>query len=554
MPDRAIGQIGHDTHDLYRLLVERVPDYAIAALDASGNIVSWNAGATRRLGYDPKDAVGRHFSMLYPPEDVAAGVPEATLGAAAREGRVEREGWCVRQGGARFWGAAAITALRDDSGELLGFAAVLRDLTERRRSEAALRETEQRFRLLVHSVRDYGIFMLDPQGYVASWNEGAARIKGYMEHEIIGRHFSVFYPASDVAAGKPKWELEEAVREGRFEDEGWRVRRDGSLFWANVIITPLYEQGTLVGFAKMTRDLTERRAAHAREVEHARRIAAEEAARVTAEGRARELAELAARLRERTAQLARRTREAEAANRAKADFLAAMSHELRTPLNAIGGFAELMALGLRGPLTELQRQDIERIRRSQRHLLAIINDILNFSRIEAGQLSYDVRPVPMREVLASVVEMLESQAIERGLRLEAEGVPADAVVLADRAKTEQIVLNVLSNALKFTPTGGMVRAACVTASDHVALTISDTGIGIAAEEQQAIFEPFVQVGRSLTRTSQGTGLGLAISRDLARAMGGDLTVESLKGAGSTFTLRLPRVRGEREPGGGSAES
>ncbi|MEU7785258.1 PAS domain S-box protein [Amycolatopsis sp. NPDC049159] len=246
--------------DRFRLLVQGVLDYAIFMLDRQGRISSWNAGAERIKGYRAEEIIGQHFSVFYPPEDVAAGKPAKELEVAAAEGRLEDEGWRIREDGTRFWANVMITALYDDRGELKGFGKVTRDVSDRRAAEVALRESEERFRLLVQSVVDYAIFVLDPQGRISSWNAGAERIKGYRAEEIIGQHFSVFYPAEDVAAGKPAWELEVAAAEGRLEDEGWRVRKDGTRFWANVVITALLDdRGRLQGFGKVTRDMTERR-------------------------------------------------------------------------------------------------------------------------------------------------------------------------------------------------------------------------------------------------------------------------------------------------------
>ncbi|MET8998818.1 PAS domain S-box protein [Amycolatopsis sp. NPDC004169] len=246
--------------DRFRLLVQGVLDYGIFLLDTGGRISTWNAGAERIEGYAAEEIIGQHFSVFYPAEDVAAGKPARELETAVAEGRLEDEGWRVRKDGTRFWANVVITALYDGEGLLRGFGKVTRDVTERREAELALRESEERFRLLVQSVQDYGIFMLDTGGHISSWNAGAQRIKGYAAEEIIGQHFSVFYPAEDVAAGKPARELETATAEGRLEDEGWRVRKDGTRFWANVVITALYdEQGRLHGFGKVTRDMTERR-------------------------------------------------------------------------------------------------------------------------------------------------------------------------------------------------------------------------------------------------------------------------------------------------------
>jgi PAS domain S-box-containing protein len=248
--------------DGYRLLVQGVRDYGIFMLDPAGHIMSWNDGAERIKGYREEEILGQHFSVFYPAEDIAAGKPAWELERAIRDGRFEDEGWRLRKDGTRFWANVVITTLIDDIGELRGFSKVTRDMSERRAAEEALRESEERFRLLVHGVLDYGIFMLDPTGHIISWNDGAERIKGYSEEEILGQHFSVFYPPEDIATDKPKRELAQAIQEGRLEDEGWRLRRDGTRFWANVVITALFDEtGELRGFGKVTRDMTERRAA-----------------------------------------------------------------------------------------------------------------------------------------------------------------------------------------------------------------------------------------------------------------------------------------------------
>jgi PAS domain S-box-containing protein len=248
--------------DGYRRLVRGIRDYAIFMLDENGIITSWNAGAERIKGYRAEEILGQHFSVFYPQEDIARGKPDRELEEAVRDGRLEDEGWRLRKDGTRFWANVVITALFDDTGKLRGFGKVTRDVSERRAADEALRESEERFRLLVHGVVDYGIFMLNPDGVITSWNPGAERINGYREEEIVGKHFSIFYPPEDIARGKPDRELEEAVRDGRLEDEGWRLRKDGTRFWANVVITALFDDtGKLRGFGKVTRDMTERRAA-----------------------------------------------------------------------------------------------------------------------------------------------------------------------------------------------------------------------------------------------------------------------------------------------------
>jgi PAS domain S-box-containing protein len=365
-------------------------------------------------------------------------------------------------------------------------------------------ESGSLYQLLVETVRDYAIFALDPTGHIITWNQGAERFNGYRREEILGRHFSVFYTPEE-AATKPAMELAVAEREGRVEDEGWRVRKDGSRIWANVTITALRDRsGKLVGFAKVTRDLTERKQSEEKALADATRLA-----------------------------------EVEAANRAKAEFLAAMSHELRTPLNAIGGYADLLKLGVRGELNEAQIEDIERIIRSQRHLLGIINDLLNFSRIEAGKIVYELEPVNLHNVIESVALMISPLASAKDIRLSTEDCSKDVIAIADRAKVEQIVINLASNAVSYTESGGWLTLSCGMDAESVWARVSDNGIGISPDKLEAIFEPFVQVGRTLSTGHHGTGLGLAISRDLARGMRGDLSVVSSVGEGSTFTLSLP---------------
>jgi PAS domain S-box-containing protein len=371
---------------------------------------------------------------------------------------------------------------------------------------AAARPSEEAaslYKLLVESVRDYAIFALDSTGHILTWNIGAERIKGYTAQEAIGQHLSIFYSREDRERARPERELAAAIADGRIEDEGWRLRKDGSRFWANVVITALRDpNGTLVGFAKVTRDLTERRSGEQRAIEDARRIAG-----------------------------------AESAIKTKSEFLAAMSHELRTPLNAIGGYADLLLLGISGDLTAKQRDYINRLRHSQQHLLAIINDLLNFSRIEAGRVTYDLQSMSLGQSIRRVLPMVELQTRERGLNVRVV-TTADHRVLADPAKVEQILLNLLSNAAKFTARGGSITIEQIAESGHAGVRLTDTGIGIAPGMLEAIFEPFVQVGRTHATPREGAGLGLAISRDLARAMGGDITLQSTLEVGSAFELRL----------------
>ncbi|HEU4994771.1 MAG TPA: PAS domain-containing sensor histidine kinase [Gemmatimonadaceae bacterium] len=362
-------------------------------------------------------------------------------------------------------------------------------------------------RLLLGSVRDYAIVALDLDGHVLSWNVGAQRLTGYSAEEIIGKRFTVLYPAEDVARGVPDRELKTAAGpRGRVENDGWRVRKDDTLFWAEDITTALRdEKGALVGFAKVIRDLSERRAAQERSVAEARR-----AARI------------------------------DTGANVKTDFLNTMSHELRTPLNAIGGYAELIEMGVGGPVTKQQRDYLERIRGSQQQLLAIINDLLSFSRIETGQITYDLGPVSLQAVVATVLELMAPHAARKGIHL-ARGHSTRAVARADRHKVEQILLNLLSNSVKFTPDGGRISTSTGESKSGVFISVTDSGPGVPANQRETIFEPFVQLGRSLSSAHHGIGLGLAISRDLARAMDGDIHVDSSPNHGAMFVLTLPKA-------------
>src|SRR5690242_4366383 len=339
------------------------------------------------------------------------------------------------------------------------------------------------YRLLIESVRDYAIFALDATGHILTWNPAAQRLKGWTASEIVGKPFSMFYTPEEIAAGRPQHNLEVAAREGRVEDEGWRVRKDGSRFWASVVITALRDtKGRLIGFGKVTRDLTER---HKRE-EQARALAAETAAREVAEQRRAEVEHLNAQLQQQAVELEQQIEEAQqlteelevsnvqlqeatesaelarrdamAANAAKSQFLAAMSHELRTPLNAIAGYLQLVKMGIHGPVTEAQRVALSRAQRSQDHLLALINDVLNFAKLEAGRIEFQLEEMPFAVAAVSVAPMIEPQFIANGIAFEVDIDPR-VVVLADRDKLQQILINLLSNAAKFTESGGQIGRA-----------------------------------------------------------------------------------------------
>ena len=499
----------------YRALVEQVEDYAMFVLDLAGHVLTWNRGAQRIKGYAAADIIGKHFSTFYPSEDKAAGKPERELEVALAHGHVEDEGWRLRQDGTRFWAFVSITLLRDDSGTARGFAKVTRDLTERRNAQEELRRSEERFRLLVDGVFDYAIYMLDPQGIVTTWNRGAQRIKGYDASAIIGRNFSLFFSEEDRAAGRPRRELEIAAREGHFEEEAWRIRADGSRFWANVIVTPLHDDhGKLLGFSKVTRDLTTRKAA-----EDAERAA-------------------------RNAEMA--VKEAHATGRLKDEFLATVSHELRTPLNAILGWSSLLTARRDEALLE---KGLDVIQRNAKAQSKIIEDILDVSRIITGKLRMEMKPVDLVAIINDASEAVRPSAAARDIEVSLHYADESWLLVGDAERLQQVMWNLLSNAVKFNVTGGYVRVKLVREAGLLSVAVEDGGKGIEPEFLPDVFDRFKQADGSTTRRHGGLGLGLAIVRHIVELHGGRVAVTSAgPDLGSTFTFSLP-VRATLPPQG-----
>jgi PAS domain S-box-containing protein len=515
----------HQSEERFRLLIEGVVDYAIFMLDPTGHVVTWNTGANRIKGYSAEEIIGQHFSKFYPAEALQRGMPEHELRVAAAEGRFEDEGWRLRKDGSRFWANVVLTALHEPgTGELLGFAKVTRDLTQRREHDEALRQSEERFRLLVEGVMEYAIFMLDPNGFVMTWNAGAERIKGYRADEIIGKHFSTFYPPEPVEGGWPDHELQVASETGSFAEENWRVRKDGSRFWAGVKITAIRdESGTLRGFAKLTRDLSERTQREALE----------------ADGRIREEMLEA----ERSARI-----EAQRAVRAKDEFLATLSHELRTPLSAILGWTQV--LRRQGtPTPEDFQRGMETIERNTRAQAQLIEDLLDLSRIMSGRMRLDVQPVSVSDVARGAVQSAEPAAHAKGVRLESILDPHGGTVSGDPGRLQQIFWNLLSNAIKFTPRGGNVQVLLQRVDSHIEFSVSDNGAGIPRSFLPYVFDQFSQKDSSTTRTHGGLGLGLAITKQLVELHGGKVHAQSPgETHGSTFTVVLPlAIQGANTP-------
>jgi PAS domain S-box-containing protein len=491
-------------------------NFSSIATDEKGVIQIFNVGAERMLGYLASDVVDKitPADISDPQEVIArAGALSRELGTTITPGfdalafKASRgiediyELTYIRKDGSRFPAIVSVTALRDDKAAILGYLLIGTDNSARKHVEEKLRWTEESFRLMVESVSDYAIVMLDPSGSVVSWNTGAERIKGYATDEIVGSHFACFYQKGDVDAAKPQHDLDLAALNGRYEDEGWRVRKDGSTFWANVVFTAIRDQaGVLRGFAKLTRDLTERNKVEGI-LTNARAIA-------------------------------------EKANLAKSDFLSSMSHELRSPLNAILGFAQLLESDLPPP-TPQQAESIGQILHAGWYLLDLINEILDLAVIESGKLSMSVEPVSLSEVMMECESMIEPLAQRRGISMTFPTFEKPVSVKADRTRIKQVLINLLTNAIKYNEVGGSVVVECCASKTpgHVRITVTDTGAGLSPEKLSQLFEPFNRLGQA-SNGEEGTGIGLVVSKRLVELMEGVIGVESTVGTGSVFWVDL----------------
>jgi PAS domain S-box-containing protein len=505
-----------ESEERFRLLVDTIRDYAIFLLDPKGTILSWNAGAEALKGYKANEIIGRNFQTFYTQEDIDRHHPQNEIEIATRNGRYEEEGWRLRKDGSKFWANVVITRLNDKAGRLIGFAKVTRDLTERRKAEEALRQNEERLRLIFESVKDYAIIMLDPQGHIITWNEGARRLKGWAASEILGRHFSVFYSPEEVLSGKCEYELNEAAIAGRYEDEGWRVRNDGTRFWANVVITALRgNDGELKGFAKVTRDLTERK-------------------------RADDKIRMAHQSLE--ARVSERTRELELAIKARDEFLSIASHELRTPLTTLRMQQQLLERHIQkapeqGLSPEKTKQVAAMTGRQVSQLIRLIDDMLDVSRITSGQIRLNIAMQSISQVVLSAVESFASQLQNASMPLTLNVEP-DLIVACDAQRIEQVITNLLSNAIRYA-SGKPLEVRVHGRGDQVEIFVRDHGPGIPSEAAKRIFERYERA--TSASEASGLGLGLYISQQILESHGGSIRVESTPGQGATFIVTLPCV-------------
>lgn len=478
------------------LLVQSVTDHAIYMLDPRGIVASWNAGAERLKGYSAAEIIGQHFSNFYDELDRRAGMPQRALRMAREHGRFEAEGWRVRKDGSRFWANVVVDPIRENDGTLLGFANVTRDLTERKRAEEELRRSEERFRLLVQSVTDYAIYMLDPEGRITSWNVGAERFKGYSADEIIGEHFSRFYTPEEAAAGAPQKALAMALSNNHFEIEGWRVRKDGSQFWANVVIDPIRNfEGTLIGFAKITRDLSERRDAQ---------IALE------------------------------KTREAffhAQKMEAIGQLTGGVAHDFNNLLSAIIGSLDLAER--RAAAGADFSKFLQNARLAAERGATLTQRMLSFARKQELKLESVDLAKSVRNMADLMARTLGGETLVE-TRFEDDLPPARA----DAAQLELALLNLIVNARDAMPSGGQIlisaRQDCGDEGSYVVLAVTDDGEGMDAETLRKATEPFF----TTKGVGRGTGLGLPMVLGLAEQCGGRLVLHSEPGKGTSAELWL----------------
>jgi PAS domain S-box-containing protein len=488
----------------YELLVESISDYAIYMLDTDGLVSSWNAGAQRFKGYQAQEVLGQHFSTFYTPEDREAGLPARALATALSEGRYESEGWRVRKDGTRFWASVVIDPIYTPRGEHVGFAKVTRDITERKEAQEALRASEQQFRLLVQGVTDYALYMLSPDGLITNWNLGAERTKGYVQDEVLNSHYRRFFTPEDQRAGVPERALAAAAREGRYESEGWRVRKDGTRFWAHAVIDAIYdERGKLLGFAKITRDNTERRKT-AESLEQAR-AALFQAQKMEAIGQ----------------------------------LTGGVAHDFNNLLAVVSsGIDILHTLQLAGSGTRV----LEGMRRAVDRGALLTQQLLSFARQQP--LAPTVHHL---NTLISGFEAVLRRAAGPLVRFELNLGSQLAQVSVDEARFEAALLNLVVNARDAMPDGGSLivetrnatlaanEVGTLPAAEYVKVTVRDTGVGMSQDVRARAFEPFY----TTKEAGKGTGLGLSQVYGFIVQSGGDVAIDTEEGFGTSIRLYLP---------------
>ena len=480
---------------LYQRLVESVTDYAIYMISVDGHVSSWNQGAQRFKGYTAEEIIGKHFSCFYPAEARARNKPQRALRIARTEGRFEDRDWRVRKNGERFRAHVVIDPIKDECGELIGFAKITRDITESWEKEQALIESERRFRMLVSSVTDYAIYMLDLGGHINSWNAGAQRFKNRTEEEVLGKHFSMFYTPEDRRNEKPQRALRIALEHGRFEDTGWRVRKGGEAFWAHVIIDLIRdEQGEPVGFAKITRDITERREAELR-----------------------------------LRNLARNNQELE-------QFVQIASHDLREPLRKVLAFSDLLEYEEGDKLSQDGKTYLSNISSATRRMRGLLDSLLSLSRVTTHGDAFEA--CDLNAVIDEVKQDMALSLQEKSAVITCQELPT---IEADPHQMRQLFQNLIGNSIKYardTVTPEItIRCQAVRAKNVAVIAVSDNGIGFDPSYNERIFGVFERLH---TRDAyEGAGIGLSVCQRICQRHHGDISANAKLGTGATFTVSLP---------------
>jgi PAS domain S-box-containing protein len=489
--DQSSGLRPSDSES-FRMMVVGVRDYAIFMLDPDGIIVTWNEGAERIKGYTAGEIIGQHFSRFYTPEALARDWPAEELRQARKHGRFEDESWRLRKDGTRFWANVIITALRNSKGDVIGFSKITRDLTERRAHEEAQRQSEENIRLLVEGVKDHAIFLTDPNGVVLNWNAGAERVLGFRSTEAIGRSVSLVYTDEDIAAGKPEAELADARETGYSEGLRWRVKAGGTRLWADVTITALRDaDGSLRGFANIVRDLTERS----------------------------------------------RVQQLETESQRINEFIAMLAHELRNPLAPIGNAVRMLE-------KSSDPKDIawgtRLIGRQLGHLTRLVDDLLDVSRITSGKIRMRKESIDLNLLVRRAIDSLRATVEGHGHALDVELSLQPVLVDGDETRLTQVVVNLVTNAAKYTPDHGRIRVELRSNERVAKLRVSDNGIGMSKLLMDSVFDLFVQGERGLDRAEGGLGIGLTLVKRIVALHGGTVAATSAgPGHGSEFTVTLP---------------
>jgi PAS domain S-box-containing protein len=504
----AEGQSLYESERIFRLLVNGVIDYAIYMLSPEGIVTSWNAGAERIKGYTAGEIIGQHFRKFYTPEDAAAGLPSQALQTALRAGTFHATGWHVRKDGSKFLASVVIDPIYED-GEFIGFAKVTRDITEQAKTRAALASSEDNFRLLVANVTDYALYMLSPEGIIINWNAGGQRIKGYTAKEVVGQNFARFYTEADQAAGRPARALEIARTTGRYEEDGWRVRKDGSFFWASVIIDPVRDDsGELIGFAKITRDITERRDAQLKLQRVERQLA--ESQKLDALGQ----------------------------------LTGGVAHDFNNLLMIISGSAHALKKSVASDVRAARA--LQAIESATQRGGALTRQLLTFARRQ----QLNPQAISIAHSVAALVDVLES-GIGSKVHLVFDVDPRTWSVVVDPAEFETALVNLVLNARDAMPKGGTITVAAknlhnTEEGDRVEIMVSDTGDGIPPDVLAKVFDPFF----TTKPIGKGTGLGLSQVHGFVHQAGGSIRIQSGLGSGTSVIIALPRTQMQRSEGTG----